>query len=156
MEGRREKNSTRIQSGGGLLKICSSLNQNESTFFTPFLRAFSLLSCSYTGGSCTGSFCGARSRISVFIISPREPTGAWRKVQGSNASAEQKIYNSNSRYSRNKKFTFIMQIDIKCCAVERNPLLYIFSPKLSWGVFREGSKGIYLQLRSLEATRWVA
>lgn len=128
MEGRREKNSTRIRSGGGLLKICSSLNQNESTFFTPFLRAFSLLSCSYTGGSCTGSFCGARSRISVFIISPQEPTGAWRKVQGSNASAEQKIYNSNSRYSRNKKFTFIMQIDIKCCAVERNPLLFIFFP----------------------------
>lgn len=116
--------------------------------FTPFLRVFSLLPCSYTGCSCTGNFCGARSRISVFIISPPEPTGAWRKVQGSNASAEQKIYNSNSRYSRNKKFTFIMQIDIKCCAVERNPLLYIFSPKLSWGEFGEGSKGIYLQLRA--------
>lgn len=78
-----------------------------------------------------------RLRCSVlnisFIISPREPTGAWRKVQGSNASAEQKIYNSNSRYSRNKKFTFIMQIDIKCCAVERNPLSYIFFTQIVLG-----------------------
>lgn len=45
----------------------------------------------------------------------------WRKVQGSTVNAKGreekkvKIYNSNSRYSRNKKFTFIMQIDIKWC-----------------------------------------
>lgn len=83
--------------GGGLLKICSSLNQNESTFFTPFLQVFSLRSVLLHGRLLQREFLRCSLLNISFIISPSEPTGAWRK-KGTGIECERRTKNLQFKF----------------------------------------------------------
>lgn len=103
----------------------TSLNQNESTYFSVIL-SYLPFECFSFFTQCThfqGTIRNRSWEISFLLDFLSETTWAWTKVQG---WKNKKIYNSNVRYQRNKKFTFIMQIDRECLLRE-NPLFYKFS-----------------------------
>lgn len=130
MEERRERIPRfriRNEASGGTFKNLFFIKPKRINLFHPVSSSISTPSVLLHGLLLHREFLRCSVLNITFIISPSEATGAWRKVQGSNASAEQKIYNSNSRYSRNKKFTFIMQIDIKCCRKKSTFINFFFT-----------------------------
>lgn len=68
----------------------------------------------YTVWFCAEHFLWHSVSNITFIISSLKPPERGERYKD-RLRIQKRIYNSNSRYSRNKKFTFIMQIDTKCC-----------------------------------------